>query len=716
MLIANRITKGLTAGLGLLLLLNGCNSNSTTLSNVTSNSAYITNYGSNTVSIFNLNPNNGLLSAETTTPTGNGPTAITWSPDKRFAYVANSIDATISIYNNNSSNGSLQSIGTQAANGLNPVSINFLHLNNNYAYVANKDSNSISVFQQNSSNGALALQQNIATGESPVAIISNKTNIYVANYNDNTISVYYVAANGSLTPATESIISTGTNPSALSFDNSGKYLLAASSYDNSVWVYGIEESNGSLDYIESTPTNSNPSSLLFNRSGNFVYVSNASDNNISIYSFNQNNGILAPLSAESLATTGSSPLSLTMDSSGSYLYVVNSQENTTISYAINQTTGQLTQLSPSVNIQLGQELVNLAIDRSGNYLYATLLSSNGENSGIGMFKINHNSGFISPLQPPTIGGAGQQSFNITIDPVADFVYTAGYLTESILVFREDPSTGQLTGINQQELIPYPFDIVVDKTGQHAYVSSLMYGVLLYDINPVNGVLTLNESQTLYPGQWYNLGGLVLDPTGQYLYQSGYLFFDLEFGGGIWMYQVESNEGLFQPLNPESINAYPILFNSLVFAPSGNYLYQPVWNEGELESVEGIYVFSKDESTGILSPIPAATVKNLAPFQIVFESNGKYAYATDTATASVAMFSVDPVTGYLQALTPESEVAAQTEPLGITLDQSGQFAYVANVGDKSISMYTVNQATGALSRLFPESAILTGNQPQAMITR
>src|ERR1700737_231621 len=95
---------------------------------------------------------------------------------------------------------------------------------------------------------------------------------------------------------------------------------------------------------------------------------------------------------------------------------------------------------------------------------------------------------------------------------------------------------------------------------------------------------------------------------------------------------------------------------------------------------------------------------VAPDQ--FDKVGKFAYATNSDSNKVLMYSINPTRGSL-ALT--GSVAAGTEPMSVAVDPSGKFVYVADEGSNDISMYTIT-ATGSLD---PVGHVAAGVAPTSI---
>jgi 6-phosphogluconolactonase len=114
--------------------------------------------------------------------------------------------------------------------------------------------------------------------------------------------------------------------------------------------------------------------------------------------------------------------------------------------------------------------------------------------------------------------------------------------------------------------------------------------------------------------------------------------------------------------------------------------------------QGIYLFSLDLSTGVLTQIKvAAMISN--PSWIAIHPNGKYLYAVNeisnfngTTSGSVTALAIDRSTGDLTVLNAVSSQGGG--PAHLSVDPLGQFVFVANYGGGSVAVLPI-LANGSL---------------------
>jgi len=118
---------------------------------------------------------------------------------------------------------------------------------------------------------------------------------YVANYGDDTVSIYAVdAATGQL--RARGYVAAGKNPNSVTVDPSGKFVYVAS-YGarltlSEVYVYAIDSNTGTLTAVTGSPFDAGaaPTGIAIDPSGKFAYVTNSVSTNILAYSINSSTG------------------------------------------------------------------------------------------------------------------------------------------------------------------------------------------------------------------------------------------------------------------------------------------------------------------------------------------------------------------------------------------------------------------------------------------
>ncbi|NKE70793.1 beta-propeller fold lactonase family protein [Candidatus Manganitrophus noduliformans] len=74
---------------------------------------------------------------------------------------------------------------------------------------------------------------------------------------------------------------------------------------------------------------------------------------------------------------------------------------------------------------------------------------------------------------------------------------------------------------------------------------------------------------------------------------------------------------------------------------------------------------------------------------------RFAYAANSASNDVTMYTVDPASGLLTKI---GSIAAGTAPYSVTVDPKGRFVYAGNFGSNNISMYRIDPNSGRLTAI------------------
>jgi 6-phosphogluconolactonase (cycloisomerase 2 family) len=204
-----------------------------------------------------------------------------------------------------------------------------------------------------------------APAEELLFVTSNKD--LTNNHNDNTVSVYGVGSDGTLTEKTGSPYSTSTiNPLAVLAVNTNPTGLTTGGVF--VYVGSAGNASGALDAFQ---------------------VCTVIDN-VNCVQTDLDNAKLLPIGTPT--STGQKPVGMVVDPTNNFLYVVCEDQSAVYGYRISTTPGTLNAQSPS-NLPTGSQPVALAMHSSGKFLY----TSNSSANNISGFTLSTTSGSMSSL-------------------------------------------------------------------------------------------------------------------------------------------------------------------------------------------------------------------------------------------------------------------------------------------------------------------------------
>ncbi|MGA8492253.1 MAG: beta-propeller fold lactonase family protein [Terriglobales bacterium] len=317
------------------------------------------------------------------------------------------------------------------------------------AYVTLPNSNAVAAFRIKTS-GSVANDNTQAqfttivgspfpAGSSPSSVLVHPSSqyVYVANRNENNISLFTI--NSSIGSLQEVLprTTTGLTPISMVMDSGGNYLFVANELSSNISVYAINSSTGALSAIAGSPfsTYNNPFALAITPSGKFLYVLNP--NLTSVIGYTIASGVLHPV-AGLPAQVGNGPRAIAVDPAESFVYVANSADNTVSVLGINSSTGALTLLGAFATGTTPTSVV--ALDP---YLYV----ANQGSSNVSVFTVTPNTGVLTQITSSPFS-AGTAPLFAVLDPDNLFLYIGSQSANTITALSIDTSTGALTETSQ----------------------------------------------------------------------------------------------------------------------------------------------------------------------------------------------------------------------------------------------------------------------------
>jgi 6-phosphogluconolactonase (cycloisomerase 2 family) len=177
-------------------------------------------------------------------------------------------------------------------------------------YVANSQSNNVSGYSLDDSTGVPTPLPGspYAAGQGPTSIViapaplpnfMGPTLVMVANRVSNSVSVFSISGNGSLSPVPGSPFPVSGVPSSVTTDTNVvplKFAYVTIPASNEIAGYSIDQTSGALTPLAGSPfpAGVGPSSAATRAT--LLYVANTGSNSMSVYTINQGSGAIAPVS------------------------------------------------------------------------------------------------------------------------------------------------------------------------------------------------------------------------------------------------------------------------------------------------------------------------------------------------------------------------------------------------------------------------------------
>ncbi len=150
-------------------------------------------------------------------------------------------------------------------------------------------------------------------------------------------------------------VAPGAGPRHFDFHPSRKYAYVINEIDNTITAFGFDEESGSLNEIQTIDTlpdryteESHTADIHIDKTGKFLYGSNRGHDSIAIYAIDESSGTLTLIGHE--PTQGSQPRNFGLDPSGTFVLAANHVGNSIVTFRIDEADGALTATGHVVNL------------------------------------------------------------------------------------------------------------------------------------------------------------------------------------------------------------------------------------------------------------------------------------------------------------------------------------------------------------------------------
>jgi 6-phosphogluconolactonase len=328
---------------------------------------------------------------------------------------------------------------------------------------------------------------------------------------------------------------------------------------------------------------------------------------------------------------------------------------------------------------------------------------NADSNDISVFRLD-DSGAMTPVQTAALAGIEKPGGSTPLAVSPDRrVLIAGARSQpyTAVSFAIDPRTGTLSHIGNGPLADSMAYIAFDHTGKFLFSAS--YGGNRIAVNPVaaNGVAGA-PGQVIPTG--LNAHAALPSPDNRFLFATN-LGSDqvLAFAFNAATGELTLND---PPANKAPEKSGPRHF---VFHPTGKFVYLIHELNGDVAA------FAYDAKSGAWNEVQRTTAlpadfngkdssKKPWAADIHVTPDGRFLYASERATNTLAAYTVDPESGKLTTI---GNVPTEKQPRSFNIDPSGR--YLAAVGELSDSMtvYAIDPRSGALTA---QKSYPTGKKP------
>ena len=319
---------------------------------------------------------------------------------------------------------------------------------------------------------------------------------------------------------------------------------------------------------------------------------------------------------------------------------------------------------------------------------------NAESQDITILELKSN-GELVPVASVAVPGPAKPggSMPMAVSPNKRFLYAA-LRTEpfSVATFAIDAKSGKLDHRGSSPLAASMAYISTDRTGRFLFGAS--YPAHKVTVNPIDPDGVVRAPQDVIATEPH-AHAILTDSSNRYaLYTS----VGGDGGdGGVFQAKFDPKTGKLSPNEPPVTRvkekAGP---RHLVFSPNKKFVY--LLNELDAS----IYVFPYDATKGVLgkeSQVASALPKGFEgkPWgaDIHLTPDGKFLYASERTSSSIAAYKVDGKNGTLTLI---DNVVTEKQPRGFAIDPSGRYLIAAGQLSHSLTSYSIDKASGKLTQL------------------
>jgi len=296
---------------------------------------------------------------------------------------------------------------------------------------------------------------------------------------------------------------------------------------------------------------------------------------------------------------------------------------------------------------------------------------------------------------------------LAIHPTRKFLYAVNELDKfngrkggSVSALSIDPASGMLTLLNQQSSGGSdPCHLTVDRTGKNVLVANYGSGSIACLPIQAGGTLSAASSFLQHEGKSVDSGrqegphahSINLDQANRFA-----IVADLGLDR-VFVYKLDAGKGTLTPNEPPFATVAPGSGpRHFAFHPGGRFGYVIS------EMANTVTAFAYEADRGALTEIQ--TISTLPPsFQgksytaeVQVHPSGKFLYGSNRGHDSIAIFTVDPVTGKLTAAGHQATLGKN--PRNFAIDPTGKYLLAENQDSDSIVVFRIDPATGDLKQV------------------
>ena len=324
--------------------------------------------------------------------------------------------------------------------------------------------------------------------------------------------------------------------------------------------------------------------------------------------------------------------------------------------------------------------------RAATFVYV----GNTDSNEIYVLQLDRQSGDLTLVEKVEIPGVTKpgNSTPMAVSPDRRFLYAATRGEPKIAAgFSIDPASGRLKHVGSGPLADSLAYIATDRTGR--FLLGASYPGHKVTVNPIAPPGTVQPPHQVLPN-FPNAHAIQPDAGNRHV------LVPTLGNDQVNQFAFDPATGMLAPGTPPSVRvkdkAGPRHF---AFHPNGRLVYVL----GELDG--SVYVFDYDAATGQLkdkqsaSALPPDFQGKPSAADLHITPDGKFLYASERTSSTLAGFKVDPRDGTLSSI---GSVPTEKQPRGFRIDSSGRYLLAVGQLSHAMSSYRIDPERGTLSKL------------------
>ncbi|NOT63156.1 MAG: beta-propeller fold lactonase family protein [Acidobacteria bacterium] len=315
--------------------------------------------------------------------------------------------------------------------------------------------------------------------------------------------------------------------------------------------------------------------------------------------------------------------------------------------------------------------------------------SHTESNDIYVYQLNRQTGELTLVETVPIPGVVKAGMStpLAISPDKRFLYVATRgEPQAVMTFAIEAKSGKLKHVGSGPLADSMPFISTDRTGRYLFAAS--YPGHKFTVSPIGKDGIVGATQQVFPNHT-NAHSIMPDKQNRFVLVA-------TLGNDLFnVFKFDAKTGKLEPHAPPSVSVKAKTGpRHFVFHPNGKLVYLL----GELDAT--VHVFDWDAAKGELkekqsvSGLPPGTTGRIAAADLHITPDGKFLYASERTSNTLACFKVAPADGTLSLI---EIIPTETQPRAFSIDSSGRYLFLAGQRSHRMSSYKI-ESTGKLTKL------------------